>query len=69
MSVARGTTADQVLTGSDPDGDALTFSLVTGPTFASVTTTNATTGNIHLAAGTAEPLEPPRRPFARAMAA
>ena len=56
MSVARGGTADQALTGSDPDGDALTFSLVSGPTFASVTTTNATTGNIHLAAGVAEPL-------------
>jgi hypothetical protein len=55
MSVAQGGTADQVITGTDPDGDALTFSLVSGPTFASVTTTNATTGNIHLAAGASDP--------------
>jgi PKD repeat protein len=51
MTVAEGATADQVITGTDPDGDALTFSLVSGPTYASVTTTNATTGNIHLAPG------------------
>src|SRR5258705_873203 len=51
MTVAENATADQVITGTDPDGDALTFSLVSGPTYASVTTTNATTGNIHLAPG------------------
>src|SRR6185503_16661150 len=51
MTVAEGATADQAITGSDPDGDALTFSLVSGPTYATVTTTNATTGNIHLAPG------------------
>src|SRR5207253_4663489 len=51
MTVAEGATADQVITGTDPDGDALTFSLVSGPTYATVTTTNATTGNIHLAPG------------------
>src|SRR5205823_2722951 len=39
----------------DPDGDALTFTKVSGPTFMTVTTTNATSGNIHLAAGASEP--------------
>ncbi|TMQ62707.1 MAG: PKD domain-containing protein, partial [Candidatus Eisenbacteria bacterium] len=31
MTVAQGATADQAITGSDPDGDALTFSKVSGP--------------------------------------
>jgi len=30
MSVAQGATSDQVITGTDPDGDALTFSKVGG---------------------------------------
>src|SRR4029077_938299 len=47
-------TANQVISGSDPDGDALTFSKAAGPTFMSVTTTTATTGNIHLAPGFAD---------------
>src|SRR3989442_15445606 len=51
MTVDEGATADQVLTASDPDADALTFTKVAGPAFVSVTTTNATTGNIHLAPG------------------
>src|ERR1051326_7355572 len=51
MTVAEGATADQAITGSDPDGDALTFTKVSGPTYLTVTTTNATTGNIHLAPG------------------
>ena len=51
MTVSEGATADQVLTGSDPDGDALTFQKFGGPTFMTVTTTNATTGNVHLAPG------------------
>jgi len=51
MTVDEGTTADQVLTASDPDADALTFTKVAGPAFMSVTTTNATTGNVHLAPG------------------
>ena len=51
MTVNEGVTLDQVLTGTDPDADALTFSLVSGPSYASVTTTNATTGNLHLAPG------------------
>ena len=55
MTVTQGATADQAITASDPDGDALTFSQVAGPTFMTVTTTNATTGNIHLAPGAAEP--------------
>src|SRR5207249_8595139 len=36
---------------TDPDGNALTFTKAAGPTFMTVTTTNATTGNIHLAPG------------------
>ncbi|HEY3155118.1 MAG TPA: Ig-like domain-containing protein, partial [Candidatus Eisenbacteria bacterium] len=51
MTVDENATADQVLTGSDPDADALTFTKVAGPAFMSVTTTNATTGNVHLAPG------------------
>ncbi len=54
MTVAEGVTADQILTANDPDGDALTFTLVSGPTYATVTTTNATTGNLHLAPGFAD---------------
>jgi hypothetical protein len=49
MTVDEGATADQQLTGTDPDGDALTFAKVTGPTFMTVSTINATTGNVHLA--------------------
>ncbi len=44
-----GVYPDQTVTGSDPDGDALTFSKAAGPTFMTVTTTSPTTGNIHLA--------------------
>ncbi|HYQ89713.1 MAG TPA: Ig-like domain-containing protein [Candidatus Binatia bacterium] len=55
MNVAAGgcggSTADQAISGSDPDGDALTFSIVAGPTFMTVTTNTPTTGNIHLAPG------------------
>src|SRR5205823_5181833 len=46
--------SDQAITGSYPDGEALTFSKVSGPSFMTVTTTNATSGNIHLAAGASE---------------
>ena len=49
MTVDEGTTADQRLTASDSDGHPLTFSLRSGPTFATVTTTSDSTGNIHLA--------------------
>ena len=58
MIVAPGTTADQVITGSDPDGDALTFTKAAGPTFVTVTTTNATTGNVHAAPGFSDASQP-----------
>src|SRR5437773_866704 len=51
MTVNEGATADQILSGSDPDANPLTFSKVSGPTYLTVTTTNATTGNAHLAPG------------------
>src|SRR5947199_10730459 len=51
MTVNEGATANQVITGSDPDGDALTFTKAAGPTFMAVTTTNGTSGNVHLAPG------------------
>src|SRR5437867_1305590 len=51
MTVNENATADQVITGSDPDGQALTFTKGAGPTFMTVSTTNGTTGNIHLAPG------------------
>jgi hypothetical protein len=54
MTLNANTTADQGLTGSDPDGDALTFSKVTGPLFMTVTTLTPTTGNIHLAPASAD---------------
>jgi hypothetical protein len=49
MTVQEGSTADQTLTATDPDGNALTFYNVAGPIFMTVTTTNATSGNVHLA--------------------
>src|SRR5947199_8768315 len=54
MTVNEGATANQVITGSDPDGDALTFTKAAGPTYMTVTTTNATTGNIALTPGFAD---------------
>src|SRR5687767_640845 len=55
MTVNEGATANQTLTATDADGQPLTFSLVTGPTYATVTTTSAgtgtATGNINLAPG------------------
>jgi len=45
---------DQAISGSDPDGDALTFTKAAGPTFVTVTTTGPTTGTIHLAISPAE---------------
>src|SRR6266850_2028494 len=51
MTVNEGATADQTITGTDPDGNALTFSKTSGPAYLTVTTTNATTGNVHLAPG------------------
>jgi hypothetical protein len=49
LAVAGGSTYDQILTGTDPDGDALTFLMLVGPPFMAVATTDATHGNIHLA--------------------
>src|SRR5437867_3627965 len=54
MTVNENATADQVITGSDPDGQALTFTKGAGPTFMTVSTTNGTTGNINLAAEVAD---------------
>jgi len=51
MTVDENASADQTITGSDADGQALTFSKASGPAFMTVTTTNATTGNVHLAPG------------------
>src|SRR5262249_18713708 len=39
MTVNEGLTADQALSATDADGNALTFSKVLGPTYATVTTT------------------------------
>ena len=49
MTVAEGATADQVLSGTDPDGDALTFVRTAGPTFATTSSLTPVTGSIHLA--------------------
>jgi hypothetical protein len=55
MSVNEGSTANQVLTATDPDGNPLSFSKAAGPTFMTVTTTSpgtgTATGNAHLAPG------------------
>jgi PKD repeat protein len=51
MTVDEGMTADQTLTASDPDGNPLTFTKVSGPLFLTVTSTTGTTGNAHLAPG------------------
>ena len=51
MTVQEGQTADQALSGSDLDGDLLTFHLTAGPSYASVSSTGPTTGNLHLAPG------------------
>src|SRR6185436_191241 len=52
--ISEGCVWDQPVTGSDPDGDPLTFSKTAGPTFMTVTTTSPTTGNIHLIPGFAD---------------
>jgi len=53
MTVDEGVTQDQALSATDPDGDPLTFTKVTGPLFLTVTTTSpgtgTATGNAHLA--------------------
>jgi len=54
MTVDEGSTADQTLTASDSEGYTLSFTLVDGPPFASVTATSDSTGNLHLAPGYAD---------------
>src|SRR5207247_4092940 len=55
MTVNEGQTADQTITATDPDGNPLTFSKVSGPAYVTVTTvtagTGTATGNIALAPG------------------
>jgi hypothetical protein len=55
MTVNEGATANQVLTATDPEGSAISFSKTSGPTFMTVTTVTpgagTATGNIHLAPG------------------
>src|SRR5437667_10843024 len=55
MTVNEGATANQTLTATDADGNALTFRKVSGPTYMTVTTvtagTGTGTGNIQLAPG------------------
>src|SRR5437879_9138274 len=55
MTVNEGSTANQTLTATDADGQALTFTKAAGPTYATVTkTTPGTgtgTGNLALAPG------------------
>src|SRR3989442_1105499 len=58
MTVDEGSTANQTLNATDADGQALTFSLNSGPSFATVTTTSpgtgTATGNLHLAPGSTD---------------
>jgi hypothetical protein len=55
MTASEGARVDQTLTATDADGDPLTFSKVSGPSFVTVTTvspgTGSATGNLHLAPG------------------
>ena len=47
----EGEVWNQVVHAVDPEGDILSFTLSSGPAFASVTTLDAMTGNLHLAPG------------------
>jgi hypothetical protein len=47
--IAYGQVTNEPLAASDPDGSPLTFSLLNGPSFASVSTIGPTTGNLRLA--------------------
>src|SRR5439155_687213 len=55
MTVNEGQVANQTITATDPDGNPLTFSKVSGPAYVTVTTTTqgtgTATGNIALAPG------------------
>jgi hypothetical protein len=56
MAVRVGGTLDQQLTASDANEDPLTFSMVSGPAYITVTTVDAQAGigNIHLAPGSGD---------------
>jgi len=49
VQVEPGRTADQALSATDADHDALTFSLAIGPWFVTVNTTGPESGNVHFA--------------------
>src|SRR2546422_6478547 len=55
VTVNEGTTANNPLSATDPDGNPLTFSKISGPAYATVTTTSAgtgtATGNVALSPG------------------
>src|SRR3989449_11750874 len=55
VTVNEGTTANNPLSATDPDGNPLTFSRISGPAYATVTTTSAgtgtATGNVALSPG------------------
>jgi PKD domain-containing protein/cadherin-like protein/Big-like domain-containing protein len=51
MVVNEGSTANQTLTASDPDGNTITFSKVSGPPYVTVATITSSTGNVNLAPG------------------
>ncbi|TMQ59983.1 MAG: cadherin repeat domain-containing protein, partial [Candidatus Eisenbacteria bacterium] len=55
MTVTEGATANQAISATDPDGNPVTFSKTSGPTFEAVTTTSpgtgTATGNIALTPG------------------
>src|SRR5689334_12196444 len=59
MAVGPGSTADQSISATDPDGVPLAFAKATGPTFMTVTAVSpgsgTATGNIHLAPAVIEP--------------
>jgi hypothetical protein len=48
-TAAEGLVTNVPLSATDPDNSSVTFSLVSGPRFASVTTTGLKNGNLHLA--------------------
>ncbi|HKO21939.1 MAG TPA: PKD domain-containing protein [Candidatus Eisenbacteria bacterium] len=54
MTVAEAEVAEQTLNGSDPDLNSLAFSVVSGPSFVTVTTINYEQGLIRLAPGLAD---------------
>ncbi len=47
MSLFQGETKDQDLIATDPDGEALSFALVAGPSYATVTTLDPGSGEAH----------------------